>query len=258
MKKVMTGLMLGAMMLAGTMANAAQTVEGGPVSLTYGYAWWAPGASLQQVSSAAGTVSFAFSNPAIIDIFASPDGEVSINSRSYFNVDGAVASGYRIDAVSLSLTFDGSLTPPEPPFGCTSCYQYQPGEAENGGSALLTITENQVSNTYGGLGYRDIVAEQTQTWTGNQQLEGEFRVSGDIEGYAMGIPSLWGMPQPGRDDYYFAQYASATMQVSNAVLTFHVSAVPEPGTYAMLAAGLVLVGVQVRRRKNQAGQGAIA
>lgn len=49
--------------------------------------------------------------------------------------------------------------------------------------------------------------------------------------------SCWGLSVP--------EYTQATPQLS-----FGVSAVPEPGTYAMLLAGLGLIGTIVRRRRN--------
>jgi PEP-CTERM motif len=51
-------------------------------------------------------------------------------------------------------------------------------------------------------------------------------------------------------EYYDPSHA--TVGIGDVTLTFDIAAVPEPGTYAMLLAGMALEGVAARSRKTGA------
>lgn len=147
--------------------------------------------------------------------------------------------GYRISLITLNLTLGGQLqqaqSPLDPPGQVLNATQNSM-QLTNAGSVVqsdgrridnLNGTE-QVQLAFWDLAWAQSVGLelQSQVWMGAQGIP--------PNGLLPGIPSF------------------ASMNVTDAVLTIYtapVAAVPEPGTYTMLLAGLALVGVAARRRK---------
>jgi len=150
----------------------------------------------------------------------------------------AARQGYHISLITLDLTFSGQLqqaqSPLDPP-GQALNYTQDSMQLLNAGSVVqsdgrridnLNGTQ-QVQLTFWDLAWAQTVSLelQSQVWMGAQGIP--------PNGILPGIPSF------------------ASMNMTDAVLTIHtaISPAPEPSTYAMLLAGLGLVGVAARRRK---------
>ena len=147
--------------------------------------------------------------------------------------------GYHISMITLNLTFSGQLqqaeSPIDPP-GYASNYTLDGMQLTNGGAVVLSDGRRidnlngsqQVQMTFSDLAWAQTVglALQSQVWMGAQGIP--------PNGLLPGLPSF------------------ASMNITDAVLTIYtgVSPVPEPGTYAMLLAGMALVGVAARRRRG--------
>ena len=147
--------------------------------------------------------------------------------------------GYHISMITLNLTFSGQLqqaqSPIDPP-GQALNYTQNGMQLSNGG-AVVQSDGRRIDNlngtqelqlTFSELAWAHMVGLdlQSQVWMGAQGIP--------PNGILPGLPSF------------------ASMNMTDAVLTIHtaISPAPEPGTYAMLLAGLALVGVAARRRRG--------
>lgn len=150
----------------------------------------------------------------------------------------SVKEGYHLSLITLELRFGGQLQQAESPID-------PPGEAIN-----YTRNDAQLINA-GAVVQSDV--RRIDNLNGSQQLTLTFWDVAWAETVALELQSeVWmgarGIPPngilPGLPSF-------ASMNVTDAVLTIRtaIQPVPEPGTYAMLLAGLALVGVAARRRK---------
>jgi PEP-CTERM motif len=149
-----------------------------------------------------------------------------------------VKEGHSLSLVTLELRFGGQLqqaeSPIDPP-GQALNYTRNGMQVINAGSVVQSDVRHidnlngtqQVTFTFWDLAWAETVALelQSEVWMGAQGIP--------PNGLLPGLPSF------------------ASMNVTDAVLTIRtaVAPVPEPGTYAMLLAGLALVGTAARRRK---------
>jgi hypothetical protein len=147
-----------------------------------------------------------------------------------------VNQGYKITSIQVTGTFKGTLHPAE---------WTMPGDANNhlgfGLHAGLLVDSTSTDDVHG-----------TRTFsltTGATALEGEFGLSlnGSSESYAK---SIWYLDEAMGEQYWLGSQASAG--ITDLVLTVNVSPVPEPGTWAMLAAGLLGLGGAGRLRRRNA------
>lgn len=150
-------------------------------------------------------------------------------SPGFGNYDLDVRAGYRITGITVSGTVTGELAvgiyPPEfgDPYAINSIsYRFSAGSEEG--------TWMKVENVNG---------TQQFSFTSQLGLQGKSFV---------GIDTNKVVEAAGYGPTY-EQSSRASISVRDVIMTVQIAPVPEPGTYAMLLAGLALVGVAARRRK---------
>lgn len=236
MKQLMTGLLFGAMLHVMPAAHAATSIETTGFSLRDAGGFDPVDMSL--LSDQNGTVRIAM--PSLAPSAVDPGYDFRL-----LELVGSVHDGYRITSLTLSATLSGSLfvTPVEDCWGCSIDI---PGSATNYGRLYLSVGIGDNWNRLPVGAVDNVNGSQAFGMTGTTDLDGDFalNIESHLAAQAQNTVQIIG----GMDwwDYkYYPSYASA--QLSDFVLTVQVAAVPEPETYAMLLAGLALLGVTARR-----------
>ncbi|MGK5046954.1 PEP-CTERM sorting domain-containing protein [Janthinobacterium sp. GB4P2] len=165
--------------------------------------------------------------------------------------DVSVRDGYRVTGFSFAATLVGVTLASEAPFGSVTQF---PGLASNNGwfGANARTSPNghslagesmQLENLNGtqqvllqgkGLSLSDHFTMAVFGASSISATGGLYYMSGHDWGQSIGLPSY------------------ASFRVDNPTLTIFTSPVPEPGTYAMLLAGLTLCGAASLRRRHGA------
>lgn len=171
--------------------------------------------------------------------------------------DISVRNGYRVTGFSFAATLVGVLQVAEAPAGAS---MVKPGNASNSGSMEASALTGPNGQRIAGEKYRQENLDGTQDIllqglglsltdpftmfiSGSSYVSaqlGEYRVNGHDYSYDVSLP------------------AYASYRFVNPTLTIFTSPVPEPGTYAMLLAGLALCGAVGWRRRNGARSSAAA
>ncbi len=164
-------------------------------------------------------------------------GEGAVNGgghASLLEVD--VHAGYRVTGISVHALGYGELAPGQ-------LGDYPPGTATNHAALDWTLTAPgttlpfswQLDNFQG--------LQPFALATGPLALDGSFR----LDFFA----TVWAQALASGGDGSYAQ-SMALASIGNAILNVQVAAIPEPATYAMLAAGLVLLsGAACRHRSRR-------
>jgi hypothetical protein len=235
MKPTMAGLLLGALLHAAPAAFAATTIDTAGFSLSYLNGYGTAPVQMNLLSNEAGTVRLG------IDI-------APLDSYAESNFSAIVHEGYRITSITWSATLTGELRPGQLDV-CPSSYgcDVDLGTATNRGEFWAPITQNGtwVDVINGGVLNVDGTAALSATST--QPLQGAFSMLVAADAYAYATPTQVVAYYPDYETYHSVDsYAALSMR--DVVLTIQVAAVPEPGTYAMLLAGMGVLGVAARRR----------
>ena len=157
------------------------------------------------------------------------------------------AEGYRITSVVFSATVSATTTPPEVPEGAVvvdphtwNSYAWSYLLIRPVGSTALPTAGSRRENF---LEPVDLVA--------SEQNSADLR-SFDLYSQIGASAAVWGTSYqlPGVQDI-FKTYGTTTVSYLNPTLTVYtaLAPVPEPGTWAMLGAGLAVIGA-TRRRKS--------
>jgi hypothetical protein len=150
----------------------------------------------------------------------------------------AVKDGYRITSIQVTGKFKGELHPV--PYT-------MPGDASNHVGFALHVAGMEMTSAHAD----DVDGTQAFTLsTGPIERDGEFGLAlhGNSESTA---ESVWYYDDVWGDQYWLGAQSSAG--ISDLRLTINVSPVPEPGTWAMLAVGLLVAGGAGRLRRNGKG-----
>jgi hypothetical protein len=111
----------------------------------------------------------------------------------------------------------------------------------------------QIKNAFGGFSAGTVraIASSGQSSYGSEDgiyLDNNTTAWFEGSGIAPGATSYTGVVSAGTDVY--PSYALATVMIDGFQAAAFVSTIPEPETYAMLLAGLGLIGTMVRRKKS--------
>ena len=252
MKTTIAGIMLLAFGVAAPLAHAAPGVSTAGFTLVQNAGYSTTG--LQVLSDNGSTVQISLSGaePAINPLSAIAE------SYDYWNADygwaqlgGTVKQGYQITSITVGGVLSGSLDIGQPDVDCdTNCTSYA-GAATSNGGIEWKITSN--GNSMTAVGQLDNVTSSqgfSSTLTGG--LEGDFTL--DIYSFLRGSAQAthYAISHNIGDDGEWTEElfwtSESKIALSDLTLTVQVSPVPEPGTYAMLLAGLGLLGCAARRR----------
>jgi len=247
MKKLLTTLLIGGLLTAGSAARAATTIDASSFSLN-----WLTGVSIggnfsmDLLSDANGT--------AQIGLFMGLKGYTvgTAQAGGDFNGDiawnqlaGSVRQGYRITSMTLSAVANGTLYLESLP--CYSCF-VEEGEATNNAGIDMALTQDGERTDFLGSRVHNVIGSQAIAATATVPVEGDFvlDLSAGNDASARGTHQvIFG------SDWSSERWlqATASIGVTNYLLTVQVAPVPEPSTYAMLLAGLGVAGWAARRRK---------
>ncbi|MUI11573.1 PEPxxWA-CTERM sorting domain-containing protein [Massilia dura] len=164
-------------------------------------------------------------------------------NRSRFNLE--VTPGYFIHNLSLEVSYTGKIAA-ELPTPCTSSCEatdYAYSQANVGWAMTRGSTTTALPG--GSVFYVD--GTVTTRYVAPQSYVTDFDIALMMDAAVNARRTLldvndWGTPHYGT--------STAELQMRDVRLIMTVSQVPEPATYAMLLAGLALVGAGVRRRRG--------
>ncbi len=229
---------------AASSAHAATTIVATGFNLTYLEGTSIGAFDMTLLSDANGTVRIG------LDLGLSPYTQNTDGGNGDFAVHqllGAVRDGYRITSYTLTADVTGSLyvEQHEP---CGRCVVVWEGMAQNGASARATVTNQD--------GLSSTIADNAANLNGGGQLmasgalqlAGAFGLELGATDYVEALGAYHIYDGEVLVDYHYG--ASSSIDLRNMVLTVQVSPVPEPGTYAMLLAGLGVAGWAARRRRT--------
>jgi hypothetical protein len=236
MKKSKTALLASAALLLGTSATAG-TID------THAFTFETSSSDLVLLSETATTAQIQ------IDSLAWSADSANIGSGgSSLNAifDATVKDGYKVTSFTLSADLTGVLDVAslDPACGQPSTY-CELGTATNRAELRWVMRDNSVDVS---VERRDFTGQETLSVTNAVplSLQGEFSFVTESTLYVAGRDgSIYNQGSDWSTTTYFPSRAFAGFS-SPVVLTVQVAAVPEPGTYAMLLAGLGLLGWMAR------------
>ncbi|GGZ02658.1 PEP-CTERM sorting domain-containing protein [Pseudoduganella plicata] len=246
MKKLLTTLLIGGLLTVGSAARAATTIDSSSFSLT-----WLTGVStggnfnMKLLSDTDGRTQIGLSLGLQSYSVESDGPSGSANSDTAFHqLAGSVRQGYRITSMTFSAVANGTLYREMPTWPCV----YEPGEATNNASMDMALTQGGERTEFGGTRVHDVIGQQAMTANAGVPVDGDFLLdlSTRSGAWAFGTETI-----TYSDDWQYIYWldSTASIGVTDYLLTVQVAPVPEPSTYAMLLAGLGVAGWAARRRK---------
>jgi len=229
MKRLMA-VLFGMLLATAPLADAATTLDTVPFTITYTNNSGTGEPDISLVAQTPLTLSISLDTlnrelqywPAI-----DQTGEVAVNGSGHASlllID--VHAGYRVTGVSVHALAYGELVPGQ-------LDGYPPGVANNSASLNWTLAAPGTTLPF---------AWQLDNFSGLQPfalasgplaLDGSFQI--DL------LATVWAQALAAGGDGSYAQ-SMALASIGNAILNIEVAAIPEPGTYAMLLAGLAVLG----------------
>lgn len=249
MKTIFAGLALGALACAASGAQTASTINATGFSLSSFAGASSEALPMTLISETNETTVIGLGN-LLPQVNNDPWQEYSTNSNEGFaQLVGHIQHGYRITGLSLSGVAYGEMSLLE----LTSYpgFSVWPGEVSN------SVTINWSLATDGA--YTPLQGIQMANIKGNADFESGVDLSMD-EAFRIDIDSLVTasgretivVNHPDRYTTWLDMYPNWSMvRLSDVTLTVQVSAVPEPGTYTMLLAGLAVFAFARRKAAMQ-------
>ncbi len=257
MRTTIAGVVLAALAAAAPLAHAALEVEstGFSIGLTGGYYPELTGFDMQLLSDNGGSVQIGLSGagPLLNPVHATAtEYEYANGDYGWTQLGGKVKQGYRITSITLSGAFSGALQAGQPDAVCGSNCISQAGIATNAGGITWLVTgDGSVTTDVGQLD--NVTSPQLLTRTVTRGLDGDFTL--DINS-VLGVytrAAQHSIYHNVNNEFEWVEEvfwpSEGSISLDGMTLTVQIAAVPEPGTYAMLLAGLGLVGFAARRRR---------
>jgi hypothetical protein len=166
-----------------------------------------------------------------------------------YSLVGKVHEGYRITSMTLSATVFGISEIGKLPPNCPRCdvTSFSPGRTSNALQQSWTIGTASGVDSLPGFGVVNLLGEQSFTQSVATKVTGDFNLDLQASLQAYAKASYADDVGGGIYDYHWF-YSTSTIGIKDMVLTFDVSPVPEPATYAMFAAGLAFLAFAGRKR----------
>lgn len=247
MKRLASALLLGALIWNTAAAHAATTIDTTGFSLR-----WLEGSGrdldMRLLSASNGLVR--------IGMDAAPWGERwdtawhgsdgGIGNGVTNLLAGSVREGYRITSMTLSAVVNGSLYLESR--DCDNC-STTPGFANNTATLTWSVLRDGAATVLPAAYASHVEGSQPFAATTALALEGSFQLAIGTENTVeasspiLNVQELWGW-------VFHPLQATAEVRVADVTLSVQVTPVPEPSTYAMLAAGLAVAGWTAWRRQR--------
>lgn len=165
-------------------------------------------------------------------------------------VEASVKEGYRIVSFTMTSSLTGALNvaPIPPSCGSSRWESCTLGSATNRAMLRWVLTDMSAE----GLVQRENFAgqEQLSVTSGPVSLQGQFAFVTESFLYVARKDTTITYSSPDRYSYEYLPSTATISMGSPVVLTVQVAPVPEPGTYAMLLAGLGLLGWTARKQRK--------
>ncbi|WP_256077447.1 PEP-CTERM sorting domain-containing protein [Massilia sp. YIM B04103] len=219
----------------------AQDINAQAFTLSNAGGWWGDNIKLLSDTNGITTISMGY-GPCCSDVIdAGPGRSNGDNALQNFNVN--TRAGYRVTGFSVSAKLIGSLSVGE--------HDGERGEATNRGGFEFTAYQNGTTLLTRRWEQAQLQGTETHLVSGQAVLPSSFSL--DIlawqSAYAQG--ALYYTCNPASCSEHWAT-SSASLKVTDLVLTVQTAPVPEPETYAMLLGGLAITAFVARRRQRKA------
>jgi len=172
--------------------------------------------------------------------------EYSNGDFGFARLGGALLPGYRINSMTLSGTLSGSIDIEEPT--CSRCTPSMPGSGGNEARIIWTADNGSGEIALPESRFTDIEGKVNYSATAATQLQGDFALNINTVLTAWSRNPAYSSTNPWNFDPIFG-VTTASIKMTDMVLTVQVSAVPEPATYGMLLGGMGVLLAAARRRK---------
>ncbi|RFP10165.1 MULTISPECIES: PEPxxWA-CTERM sorting domain-containing protein [unclassified Duganella] len=166
----------------------------------------------------------------------------------YYQMSMAItpAAGYVITGYSVSAYVSGTLETPEKPAEANG--SWVPGSAKN--SAVVYLPDGHggtVSKTIDNATTPKLLEFDVHGLSIEQTTKFSFAT---FTGARASYASWWGLTDGMPDEHMLGSYSHIALTAPSLTIYTALAAVPEPETWAMLLAGIALVGVAKRRGKR--------
>ncbi len=259
MRTTIAGIVLAGCAAAAPLAHAALEVDatGFFLGLTDGYYPELTGFDMQLLSDNGISVQIGLSgagpllNPVQV---TATEYEYANGDYGWTQLGGKVKQGYRITSMTLSSVFSGSLEPGQPDTACGANCISQPGVVTNAASITWLVTaDGDVTTDLGQL--ENVTAPEVLARTVTRGLDGDFTldINSVLGVYARAAQSSIYHNVGGDFEWIEERFwtSQGSLGLDGMTLTVRIAPVPEPATWALLLAGLGLVGFTARCRQRQ-------
>ncbi len=250
MTSIKTAVLLSAALMLSASAHAGQAVD------TEGFSLAQPGnwnsAQMTVLSNQGGTLQIGIQGMEPNYTVATDSGD-----QPWYNWDAMdtvlaanVKAGYKIASITLSGTLTGLLDVAPLPAECgTANYGCGLGVATNQATLAWSIDRGDTALDLQQLEVNNLNGVKTFSLTTTAVLGQSFNFY--VATYNTAAAEAGHVTYVG-SDWHSTNYLPTTSEIGfgDMVMTVQIVAVPEPGTYAMLLAGMGLLGVAARRQRG--------
>lgn len=244
MKHLATSLLLGALIWSTATAHAAATIETSGFSLAWTESSAVP-LDMQLLSDTGGLVRIGMAVGTLRESWdTDTHGDGGIGNGAEHLLTGIVRQGYRITSMTLGAVVNGSLYLAAR--DCDLC-ETTPGMADNSATLNWSILRGGEHAVLPAAFASHVDGAQAIASTSSLPLDGPFQLALGVEATVAAsspVQLVW----EGSDWQQYLLRATASVDLSDVVLSVQVVPVPEPSMWAMLMAGLGVAAWAARRR----------